>query len=323
MTTSRVELFWRRSIHAVATAVMMVGLARAQQASPALPPAERESLSDAWWTGPLLANSAATLPRGHFLVEPYIYDVIGPQSQAFGSRAYVLYGLTNRVTAGVIPIVGYNKMDNGPSSSGVKAGDITLLGQYQLTQFHERSWVPTTAIEIQQTLPSGKYDDLGTRPSNGLGAGAYATTVSVNTQAYFWMPNGRILRARFDVSQSFSSHVDVKDVSVYGTSNGFRGRAEPGKSLTIDAAPEYSLTRQWVLAVDTLYEHNGNTSVVGTQNAKSVRQNSGSSWTYGFAPAVEYNVSPNLGVIFGTRVIAPGHNSSLTVAPVLAINFVH
>lgn len=321
--TYRLQTFWRRSICTITTAVMMVGLGSAQQAPLAISSDARESLQDAWWTGPLLANSAATLPRGHFLVEPYIYDIIGPHSQLFGSRAYVLYGLTNKLTTGVIPIVGYNQPDHGPGSSAMKFGDITLLGQYPLTQFHEHSWVPTTAIEVQQTFPSGKYDHLGIRPSDGLGAGAYTTTVSLNTQTYFWLANGRILRTRLDVSQSVSSGADVEDTSVYGTSNGFRGRAEPGKSLTIDLAPEYSLTRRWVLALDAIYECNGNTSVIGTQNAKTLLQNSGSGWAYGFAPAVEYNFSPKLGVILGGRVIAPGHNSSLTVAPVMAINFVH
>jgi hypothetical protein len=36
----------------------------------------RESLDEAWWTGPLLAPSPATLPQGHALVEPYLYDAI-------------------------------------------------------------------------------------------------------------------------------------------------------------------------------------------------------------------------------------------------------
>ena len=35
----------------------------------------RQSLDDAWWTGPMLAPSANTLPQGHFLIEPYLYDV--------------------------------------------------------------------------------------------------------------------------------------------------------------------------------------------------------------------------------------------------------
>jgi hypothetical protein len=310
-------------IQVITISVMIVGLAGAQEAWPAPSSIQRQSLNDAWWTGPLLANSANTLPRGHFLVEPYVYDVIGAHTHAFGSRAYVEYGLANRFTVGAIPIVGYNKVGNGTSSSGMQLGDISLLAQYRLTQFHERGWVPTTAIQVQQTFPTGKYDRLGTRPSNGLGAGAYATTVALNSQTYFWLPDARILRMRLNAAESFSSDADVRDLSVYGTTNGFHGHAEPGKSFFIDAAWEYSMTRNWVLALDAIYQYSGNTIVIGSQSAKNVRLDSGSSWTYGIAPAVEYNISPRLGVIIGTRVIVPGHNSSFTVAPVIAVNFVH
>jgi Putative MetA-pathway of phenol degradation len=318
----RFATFCLLSIQAIGIVVTIVGLATAQQESSAQS-VQRQSLQDAWWTGPLLANSANTLPRGHFLVEPYIYDVIAPHSHAMGSRAYLEYGLADRFTVGAIPIVGYNKVDNGLSSSGMRFGDISLLAQYRLTTFREHRWVPTTAIQVQQAFPSGKYDRLGARPSDGLGAGAYTTSVALNSQNYFWLPNGRILRMRLDVAESFSNEVDVKDVSVYGTTNGFRGHAQPGKSLFVDAAGEYSVSKNWVLALDVIYQHTGDTPVIGTQNAKSVRLDSGSSRAIGFAPAVEYNVSPRIGVIAGVRVIAPGHNSSGSVAPVMAINIVH
>src|ERR1700723_3161845 len=78
-----------------------------------------QSLDDAWWTGPMLANSAATLPRGHFLVEPYLYDVVGAHSNGFGSLTYVEYGLVDRFTVGMIPTAGFNKMNDALSSSGV------------------------------------------------------------------------------------------------------------------------------------------------------------------------------------------------------------
>ena len=38
--------------------------------------APQESLDDAWWTGPLLAPDAGTLPQGHWLMEPYVYDLM-------------------------------------------------------------------------------------------------------------------------------------------------------------------------------------------------------------------------------------------------------
>jgi hypothetical protein len=319
----RLATFYVRLVQVIVITVAIFGLAAAQQESSVPHSVQRQSLQDAWWTGPLLANSANTLPRGHFLLEPYVYDVIAPHSHGFGSRAYLEYGVADRFTVGLIPIVGYNKVGNGASSAGIQLGDISLLAQYRLTTFREHNWVPTTAIQVQQAFPTGKYDRLGSRLSDGVGAGAYTTSVALNTQMYFWLPDGRILRMRLNAIGSFSRDVKVKDVSVYGTANGFSGQAKPGKSLFIDAAWEYSVTRNWVLALDGIYQHSGSTTVVGSQDSMKLRLDSGSIWAYGFAPAVEYNVSPRLGLIFGARIIAPGQNVSLTVAPVMAINFVH
>ncbi|MGA7914732.1 MAG: transporter [Candidatus Acidiferrales bacterium] len=299
--------------------------AGAQQNS-ALSPVDREALGDAWWTGPMLANSAATLPRGHFLIEPYLYDVIGAHSNGFGSLTYIEYGLFNRFTVGLIPTAGFNKMNDALSSSRVGLGDLSVLGQFRLRQFHEGSWLPTTSIFVEETLPTGRYDELGSRLSDGFGGGAYTTTVALNNQTYFWMRNGRILRMRFNVSQSLSSYANVEGASVYGTSAGFQGHAKPGASSFVDAAWEYSLTRKWVLALDATYRHTGNTRVTGYdagQAPPEVKVNSGSSDAVGFAPAIEYNWKPTLGVLLGTRVIAIGHNTATTITPAVAINFVH
>ena len=289
--------------------------------------AVRQSLDDAWWTGPMLAPNATTLPRGHFLIEPYLYDVIAAHSNGIGSLTYVNYGLADRATVGMIPTAGFNQVSNGPSSSGVGLGDLTLQLQYGLTKFHEGSWFPATAVTVQETLPTGKYDRLGDRPSDGLGSGAYTTTLALYSQTYFWLPNGRILRMRFNVSQSFSSNVSVEDVSVYGTEAGFRGHAKPGNSFYIDASWEYSLTRRWVLALDATYRHNWNTRVTGYNvldpNKPPILLNSGSGEVFAFAPAIEYSWKPTLGVLLGTRLIPATHNTPATITPAIAINFVH
>jgi hypothetical protein len=288
----------------------------------------RQPLSDAWWTGPLLAAGGATLPRGRMLIEPYFYDVRGSHANSFGSSSYVLYGATPWLTVGTIPAVGYNKLSNAPSSSAMGAGDFTLVAEHQLTQFHPGRWMPTMGAIVEETLPTGKYDKLGERPSNGLGAGAYTTLVGLYPQTYFWMPNGHILRMRFDLSQSFSRSVNVEGVSVYGTGAEFSGRARPGASFLADPAWEYSVTRRWVLALDAAYRHNWNTRVTGVDaipagGGLGVTMNSGSSEVFAFAPAIEYNWKSYLGVIVGTRVIPPSHNNKETITPVMAINFVH
>ena len=298
-----------------------------------------QSLDDAWWTGPMLAPNATTLPQGHLLVEPYLYDVItqglynshgtrvsAPHENGFGSLTYINYGFLNKLTVGLIPIFGYNEVSRGPSSPSVGMGDLTVQAQYRLHLFHEGSWVPTTSINVQETLPTGKYDQLGDRLSDGLGSGAFTTTIGLYTQTYLWMPNGRILRFRFNVIPAFSRSMNVKDASVYGTTGGFRGHAKPGSSIFLDAAGEYSLTRHWVLALDATYRHQDNTSVSGYNLATPtapILLNSGSSDAFGLAPAIEYNWNQNLGILFGVRLIPAGRNTPVTISPALAVNFVH
>jgi len=321
---------WRTALRILALIAITAGLAGAQDAAPT-PSTDRQSMDDAWWTGPLLAPNASTLPRGHFLIEPYLYDVIGAHSNGFGSLTYINYGLADRFTVGVIPTFGYNKLSDGLSSSGIGLGDVTVQGQFRLRQFHEGSWIPTISATVQETFPTGKYDQLGKRPSDGLGSGAFTTTVALYTQTYFWMPNRRILRMRFNVQQSFSRNVSVDGISVYGTGADFRGHAEPGRSSLADASWEYSVTRRWVLALDATYRYTANTRVIGNnisgssggQNSNGVLLNLGSSETTGFAPAVEYSWKSTIGVIVGTRVIPGGHNAAMTITPVAAINIVH
>src|SRR5215469_5662545 len=141
---------WRTAEKILVLLGMMFSVAVAQQASP--PDSfGRQSLDNAWWTGPMLANSANTLPQGHFLAEPYLYDVITngfynssgkrvsvPHQHEFGSLTYIQPG-------------------SGPGSAGIGAGDLTVQAQYRVHLFQEGSWIPTVSIALQQTFPTGRY----------------------------------------------------------------------------------------------------------------------------------------------------------------------
>jgi hypothetical protein len=304
-------------------------------------PAPRQALDDAWWTGPLLAPTAGTLPPGHILFEPYFYDgiptasidahgVSHPVARAnnFGSQSYFLYGLADRFTVGLIPRFGYKEADKGAGSSSLAAGDLSLQAQYQLTQFEEGGTLPTISVNLGETLPVGAYDQLH-RPGDGFGAGAYTTTLSLYSQTYFWMPDGRILRTRLNLSYGVSDSVNLADMSVYGTAAGFRGHASPGASAIADLAFEYSIDRNWVAALDFWLEQDANTHVAGRMPSlpglqpTAVQNDLGRTRIFYLAPALEYNFSGNFGVILGARIFAAGENLTATVTPVIAFNYVH
>jgi hypothetical protein len=302
---------------AVAATVAWLAPAQAQQTI-AVPTPTPQPLDDAWWTGPMLAASANTLPRGHAYFEPYVYDVQTPNTNAYGSLTYLLYGITDRFTFGFTPTFGYTAVSNAPSGSGIGVGDTTFIAQYGLTRFRIDRAFPTTAIVLQEAIPTGRYDNLGNRPADGIGGGAYTTSIGLYIQDFFWLPNRRIFRARLDTLQSFSQKVAVSGVSVFGTDARFHGYAYPGSSFYVDAAGEYSATRNWVPALDVTYRYTANTAVVSNLGTTA---NSGVSAEYAVAPAIEYNWTPAWGVLLGTRFILKGHNVTPSTTPAIAISF--
>lgn len=308
-------------------AMVFPAYSQEQPAKPEAPGEFRQALDDAWWTGPIMANSATTLWKGHFLVEPYFYDAISDDGDSFGSLTYILYGVTDRLTVGAIPVFGYNKPGNGPNSSGVGTGDTGILVQYQIRSFHETGHGPDIGLQLQENLPTGRYDRLDDRPGDGFGNGARSTLLQLNTQHYFWMPNGRILRVRANVGETLPRDVTIDGISVYGTPAGFHGVADPGSSTSVNGALEYSITQHWVLALDLAYSHKrptrirGSAPSAGTGASIPVTIDLPGRDTYAIAPAVEFNFSSRVGVIFGVRYLkTPGAGDSLT--PVVAINYV-
>ena len=49
-----------------------------------------------------------------------------PYGNDFGPMTYISYGLTDRLTVGMIPRFGYDRPADGLASSGVGVGDLAL-----------------------------------------------------------------------------------------------------------------------------------------------------------------------------------------------------
>jgi len=280
--------------------------------------AARQSAADAWWTGPIIAAGAETLPPGHALVEPYLFDVNSGHSSTPGSSSYLLYGVAPRFTAGVLPSFSY--AEDAQGKRHLRMGDITLNFQYRLTRPNPHKSFPSVAIVLQEGLPTARFDGLSV-VGTGAGSGAFNTLLGLYTQQYFWLPNGRILRGRLNISHTFAGTAHVRGISVYGTAKGFRGTVKPGDTTMIDLAGEYSVAKQFVLAIDMLHQWNDRTVIkAGPTSAAPEPSSPGASRFFAIVPAAEYSWSPNSGVIVGTRVIFKGHNQAASLTPVIAYN---
>src|SRR3954453_2133329 len=243
---------------AVALACFMGAPAKAQSADVE---GLRTAMKSARWTGPMLASTAETLPRGHFYTEPYFYDVIVHGDHHPGSSGFYQYGLFDNLTVGFQPSFATATNHLG---RGMAIGDFKLLSQLRLTHFTPQHRVPTIALVLNEVIPTGKFDRLAPT-EEGHGSGAFATEVGVNVQHWFLLDNGRLLRARINVLQRFYNQTSVEGRSVYGTAAAFRGHARPGARTTLIGAVEYSLTNEWVLAFDVEADFARQTRVAGQE----------------------------------------------------------
>ena len=307
-----------RSLRAAAAAVFSCFMLSPVQAQSAGPEQLQAAMQSARWTGPMLASNAETLPKGHFYTEPYFYDVIVGGDHHPGSSGFYQYGLLDNLTVGLQPAFA---TDTNHIDQGLAVGDFKILSQLRLSHFTPKHRVPSVAIVLNEVVPTGKNDRLALL-QEGHGSGAFGTEIGVNVQHYFLLKNGRLLRARINLLQRFSDPAKISGRSVYGTGPGFRGHVKPGAKTTLIGAVEYSLTNEWVLALDVESDFVQATNIIGRESGggPQLRRTDPASSDVGFAPAVEYNWSPSTGALLGVWIIPKGHNTPSSITPAIAIS---
>lgn len=273
----------------------------------------------------MLAASAETLPHGHVLIEPYLFDIRTHSSDHFANLTYLLYGLTDRFSVGVIALNGF-VVPRHSKTTTIAIGDTTLLAQYRLIRFGEHGSPATVSLVLQEAMPTGAFDRLETRAVAGAGSGARTTELALYLQSYVWLPNGRILRLRMDAGHTLRSIARPQGQSVYATPTGFRGEAKREPAEVVDTSFEYSLSKHIVLSWEMVWQHSGASRVEGLVPGSGDRAAYSaklpSSDSIYFAPAVEYSWRSNIGVLMGLRFSPKGRNAPSSITPALALNWV-
>lgn len=267
---------------------------------------------EAWFTGSLNSTGATALPAGHFLVEPYLVDVMAPADHVHKAESLnlLLYGVSDDLTVGLIPRFAYRER--------AELGDLTARVQYRFTPYDPETGFPSLALVLNQTFPTGRHDNLDSQDDNGSGGGAYVTSLGFLSDEYFTLPGDHLVRARFNLAYGVASQVGVQNRSVYGTPDGFEGHAAPGSQLGATLAFEVALTQRWAFAIDFDYDRAGHGSMWG--NGLHWEENSAQSAD--IVPSIEYNFTGNTGLIVGVQMPLWQRNGPSVVIPMAALNCV-
>jgi hypothetical protein len=309
--------------------------------------AEQEKLGDANWTGPLETSNPNVIPKNHLYIETYFVGEqdngfynnsskkIGANNLAAGGTGYstdyqsatlFAYGITNKFNLQFIPVFdgaqGGTALRNSsgtvlnPSSNGMEVDNLTVRTPYQLHSYKKGNWAPSFTISPGFIAPTGAGD-----------TNTWTPWVGAWVQRPFWMPGGRILRVRANQDFYFPLAKTVNDEGFCGT--GIAScKSNQGTYYKTFVGMEYSLTKHWVPAWDFYWKYgNGNkTNALGTGSliGCSTGFNTAGNDCNGFNrlavdPALEYNFTGNVGIIFGVEMTVAGKNVGSYIAPQIAL----
>lgn len=289
-----------------------------------------------WYTGPLLAPSGKTIPRGHIDLETYAFYtentgrfdrhwklIESPSSQSIQINPLFSYGLTSNMDLQFsLPYT----INRSQGQSGKHIGDVFALLGFQALEQKESAWRPDLRLTIQQIFPTGRFDDLN--PTNlgtdVTGVGSYQTTFGLNFQHLNTLFQRYYLRKRLSLTYLYAAPVHIRGHTSYGGNAETNGSISPGNMASIDLAGELSLTQNWVLVMEGFYFKRNASNFTGNPglNSEGLPLTIGNDiiQEFSLAPAIEYNFSANYGLIAGVWFSVKGKDAPDFMSTIIALN---
>lgn len=259
------------------------------------------------------------------------------------------YGLAKGVD---VEVFGLYERNMYKKMSYSRIGDTSLLLGFQIFKQNQeqKSSLPSLRFTIQEVIPTGSYDllmpaNLGT---DATGTGGYQTNLGLNFQYLSKLNASHYLNLHFCLNYILASSLDIDGLSIYGGSELTKGRIAPGNAISLDLATELSITQNWVAVLEGYFIYqqpsvfNGLVALDSRELAAAseaerlkIRINRlrpsklnlgrkdighGSVDMLTLAPAIEYNISSNLGVIAGTWFTTSGKNTLNFLSSVVTLS---
>jgi len=303
--------------------------------------------ADPWFTGPLLAFPGQTIPRGHINVS---LNPANNQSDAVYNNkrkkesisrmnssliySQFAYGLTDHLD---LQLNGIYSINQTARASHEHIGDTSLMLGYQA--FTQSNLLPNLRITLQEIIPTGKYTNLNPAKdgTDVTGLGSYQTGLGFNFQYLANIKDGHYLNTYLNLSYMHADSVFTNGANVREGNSLTRAILNPGNSITLDLAEEFTLTQNWVAVLEGNYIYQLASTFQSTtlefsptaiqeislirlplRSSRGINMNAGEQIS--LAPALEYNFSVNFGIIAGVWFTVAGKNLPEFASAMVLVN---
>ncbi len=282
------------------------------------------SLYEPWFTGPMLTPNPVNLEPGKVAIDwsLTLFDTYALYTSDWKTQSIdsiwsinplidVLFGIT-RNTGLELQIPFITNKQRGKMFSHFQ--DINVLFGYQLLHDTRDSWIPDLRIDIQGTLPTGRYQKLTSSQQaiqiTGLGSFQIGPVVAACKKIYF---QNSALAVGGGITYLIPLSVHVEGFNAYGGGYKTNGTVHPGQNVSAIFSAEYSFFQHWVVVFEAEYFIRGScrfqgkkgTSLLGTEAQTGLPP----FIQYSIAPELEYVFAENSGMLAGLWFTVAGKNS--------------
>lgn len=292
------------------------------------------SVNSPWFTGPLLAPSALSIPPGHYNIEPYLYITANTGHYDSNWKRHKIetfwvnelqpqfqFGLTNWLDFQFSPTLIYNYTKG---AGKWVFGDLPFGFDVQLFHTSRKitEWNTAIKLGLKAVIPCGKYQNLDPKKllTDEGGEGNWQPSVNLVWGNVFYLGKSHFVTWRNSFLYTIPNPVHVKNLNAFGGGPGTNGTVYPPQNFQFDTAIEINLNQNWAFAIDFLGSWWGKTRFKG----KTIFPNTlPPAVQLSLAPGIEYNWSANLGIIFGVWFSVAGRNAIQFTTGVFAFNYYH
>jgi hypothetical protein len=295
-----------------------------------------QNMFNPWYTGPIITSSAHTMPPGHFAYQPYVYyfnnyasfdeeghsHKVEHHGQTVEWDNVFVFGIYDRIS-GSVNLKFFDKYKNKQNYFNI--GNLSTSITFGLMK--ETTNSPALSLGIREIFPTGKYQKLNPHKLgvDAIGTGSFATNLSLNISKIVWWQASHPMAFRGSLNYVIGSGVDVKGFNSYGGGYGCKGRVHHMDGFEIDFGYEFSFTQHWVLAIDSVYFWASKVTFTGYPGRLEEGTISSVGGPFGdqfsLAPAIEYNFSSDLGLLFGVWFSCWGRNVPNFASGVFSVTY--
>ncbi len=294
---------------------------------------------DPFYLGPLLAPSAHTLPKGYYNIQPYFnwqrtygaYDSSWRVQRSLSSLRFtylsvIQYGLTEFMDTDVV-IQAFGNRSQKLRTFGY--GDTSLSFGFQMLEGEIGTWIPSCKLATSINFPTGRFQnaDPAREGTDLMGSGSYSPQISLNFQKEFNSFFKKDLdareyypfRFRWTFAYQINPPVKVKGINTYGGTLATNGKVKPGNNFTSIFAWEFSFNQHWVFATDWQYSVSSPSKFKGNTGGEFV--GGPGNQNLSVAPAIEFSLNSNFGVLAGVQFSLAGRNSAAFVTGLFSFTY--